>query len=172
MAKEKNTHKHALSIFFRETLGYLYLGHWQEREGNSNIETVILADWLRGRERDDRVISKALDTLRKAAAIGGNHALYEANHEVYELLRYGVNIQPGTGEHRITVKLIDWEHPFNNDFGIAEEVTLKGKDGNKRPDLVLYINGIAIGVLELKTFHRLRFRRHSAESHEPTRRFH
>ena len=88
--------------------------------------------------------------LEKAAALGGSRKLYEANREVYGLLRYGVNVQPSTGEHRITVKLIDWEHPFNNDFGIAEEVTLKGEDGNKRPDLVLYINGIAIGVLELK----------------------
>ena len=49
----------------------------------------------------------------------------------------------------ITVKLIDWENPRNNDFGIAEEVTLKGEN-TKRPDIVLYINGIAIGVLELK----------------------
>ena len=56
--------------FFRETLGYLYLGHWRERENNSNIETRILADWLRSRERDDRIISKALHELEKAAAIG------------------------------------------------------------------------------------------------------
>ena len=75
--------------------------------------------------------------------------LVEANRAVYEQLRYGVNVQPNTGEHRITVKLIDWENPRNNDFGIAEEVTLKGEN-TKRPDIVLYINGIAIGVLELK----------------------
>ena len=49
----------------------------------------------------------------------------------------------------VPVKLIDWENPLNNDFGIAEKVTLEGEH-TKRPDLVLYINGIAIGVLELK----------------------
>ena len=45
--------------------------------------------------------------------------------------------------------LIDWEHPEENDFALAEEVTLKG-GYERRPDLVLYINGLAIGMIELK----------------------
>ena len=48
-----------------------------------------------------------------------------------------------------TVKLINWDEPEHNDFAIAEEVTLRGNH-ERRPDLVLYINGIAIGVIELK----------------------
>ena len=48
-----------------------------------------------------------------------------------------------------TVHLIDWKNPDKNDFAIAEEVTLAGNH-ERRPDLVLYINGIAVGVLELK----------------------
>ena len=147
--RERQTQTRVIN-FFRETLGYLYHGDWQQRPENKNIETRMLADWLRGRERDDQVIRKAVDELQKAAAIGGTKTLVDANREVYGLLRYGVNVQPSTGEHRVTVKLIDWENPQNNDFSIAEEVTLEGEDGNKRPDLVLYINGIAIGVLELK----------------------
>lgn len=147
--RETSTQARVLT-FFQKILGYTYLGNWQTRQGNSNIEKELLTDWLKSREHDDSIITKVLFELEKAAALGGSRKLYEANREVYGLLRYGVNVQPSTGEHRITVKLIDWEHPFNNDFGIAEEVTLKGEDGNKRPDLVLYINGIAIGVLELK----------------------
>ena len=136
--------------FFRKTLGYLYLGNWQDRAENKNIEIKMLDDWLRGRERDARVIRKALDKLTKAVAIGGSRTLYEANREVYEFLRYGVNVLPDVGEQYRTVRLIDWENPENNDFSIAEEVSLEGNERNKRPDLVLYINGIAIGVLELK----------------------
>ena len=45
--------------------------------------------------------------------------------------------------------LVDWEHPEKNDFALAEEVTLRG-GYERRPDLVLYLNGIAIGVIELK----------------------
>lgn len=53
------------------------------------------------------------------------------------------------GENAQTVQLINWKQPLENDFAIAEEVTIKGEN-SKRPDLVLYVNGIALGVLELK----------------------
>ena len=146
--RERQTHGRVLT-FFNEVLGYTYLGHWQERQGNSNIDTELLTGWLRSQGHDDTIISKTLFELQKAAAVGGSRKLYEANREVYGRLRYGVNVQPSTGDHRITVKLIDWKNPYNNNFGIAEEVTLRGEN-TKRPDLVLYINGIAIGVLEIK----------------------
>ncbi len=45
--------------------------------------------------------------------------------------------------------MIDWDEPLRNDFAIAEEVTLRGHY-ERRPDIVLYVNGIAVGVLELK----------------------
>jgi len=147
-ARETSTQERVIT-FFQKGLGYTYLGNWQERQENSNIDTVLLTDWLRNRGHDDAISAKVLFELKNAAALSSNKPLIAANRAVYELLRYGVNVQPNTGEHRTTVKLIDWEHPFSNDFGIAEEVTLKGEN-TKRPDLVLYINGIAIGVLELK----------------------
>ena len=136
--------------FFHEVLGYTYLGNWQERAGNSNIDKSVLTDWLKSRGHDDNIINKTLRELDKAATFGGSKTLYDANREVYELLRYGVKIQPSVGEQHITVWLINWRNPFNNKFGIAEEVTLKGAHTNKRPDLILYVNGIAIAVLELK----------------------
>ncbi|MYH83319.1 HsdR family type I site-specific deoxyribonuclease [Candidatus Poribacteria bacterium] len=136
--------------FFTDALGYTYLGNWQDNsKENSNILREELADWLRRQGYDNDIIAKTLDQLQKSAAVGGTRGLYEANRDVYERLRYSVNVQPDVGEHRVPVKLIDWENPLNNDFGIAEEVTLEGEH-TKRPDLVLYINGIAIGVLELK----------------------
>jgi type I restriction enzyme R subunit len=60
-----------------------------------------------------------------------------------------VNIQPSAGQHKQNVHLIDWENPQVNDFAIAEEVSIEGFH-KKRPDIVLYVNGIALGVLELK----------------------
>ena len=48
-----------------------------------------------------------------------------------------------------TVRLIDWDNPFANDFAVAEEITIVGQN-TRRPDIVLYVNGIALGVLELK----------------------
>ena len=48
-----------------------------------------------------------------------------------------------------TVHLIDWKQPNKNDFAVAEEVTLHGPL-KWRPDLIIYLNGIAVGVIELK----------------------
>jgi type I restriction enzyme, R subunit len=135
--------------FFTKALGYSYLGHWQDREGNSNVEDELLTDWLRRRGHSDKIIGKVIHELDKAKTLGGSKTLYDANREVYGLLRYGVKIKPDVGEQYMTVWLIDWETVDKNDFAIAEEVTLAGVH-TKRPDIVLYVNGIALGVLELK----------------------
>ena len=86
---------------------------------------------------------------RSAAALGGSRTLYEANQKTYELFRYGVKVLREVGEQKQTVRLIDWDNPFTNDFAVAEEVTIVGQH-TRRPDIVLYVNGIALGVLELK----------------------
>ena len=135
--------------FFTEALDYAYLGHWKDRDGNSNIEKEMLTDWLRRQGHKDQVVAKVLFQLDKAAALSGSKTLYDANREVHGRFRYGVKVQPDAGEQTATVWLIDWISPANNDFAIAEEVTVVGEN-TKRPDLVLYVNGIALGVLELK----------------------
>ena len=89
--------------------------------------------------------------LYKLRTEADNHrrTLYGNNQAVYSLLRYGVPVKIEAGQVTETVQLIDWREPEKNDFAIAEEVTLKG-NLERRPDLVLYVNGIAIGVIELK----------------------
>jgi len=134
---------------FRESLSYEYLGNWEYREGNSNVEVELLAQNLRDRGYSDSLINKALDKLKSDASLGGGRDLYEANRDVYGLLRYGVKVRPGMGEQTETVWLIDWAHPEANHFALAEEVTVLGQH-TKRPDIVLYVNGIALGTIELK----------------------
>ena len=139
---------------FRDQLGYRYLGNWHERDNNRNIEPDYLTRFLKRQGHSLALITKALDNLDKAAALGGSKNLYDGNREVYSLLRYGVKVRPGLGEHTVTVHLIDWVNPAANDFAIAEEVTVAGKN-TKRPDIVLYVNGIALGVLEPQALDRL-----------------
>lgn len=135
--------------FFRDVLGYRYLGDWKDREENSNIEEAFLTEWLKRQEHSEKAIGRVIFALGKARAVSGSKTLYDANREVYGLLRYGVKVRPDVGEHHQTIWLIDWDNPGNNDFAIAEEVTIAGEH-TKRPDIVLYVNGIAVGVLELK----------------------
>ena len=65
------------------------------------------------------------------------------------MLRSGHEVRIKATEHNRQVYFINWTHARANHFAIAEEVTLKGSQ-NRRPDLVLYINGIAVAVIELK----------------------
>ena len=134
---------------FRDHLGYAYLGNWHERQDNRNIEREFLEQFLTRQGQAPDLITKAIDKLEKAAALGGSRTLYGANREVYGLLRYGAKVRPRVGEQTVTVHLIDWEDPTVNDFAIAEEVTVAGNN-TKRPDIVLYVNGIAVGIIELK----------------------
>ncbi|MEV5389206.1 type I restriction endonuclease subunit R [Nocardia farcinica] len=134
---------------FRDQLGYEYLGKWEYREDNSNVETELLAQNLRARGYDDNLVNRALDQLGKAASVGAGRDLYEANRDVYGLLRYGVKVKPGVGEQTETVWLIDWMNPDANHFVVVEEVTVAGQH-TKRPDVVLYVNGLALATLELK----------------------
>jgi len=149
--REKKTQERVVRLF-QDTLGYRYLGNWIDRDGNSNMEPKLLRNWLERRGYDNGIISRAMYQLDKIAN-DTSKTLYERNRDVYEALRYGVKLNPEVGVNKETVWLVDWQHPENNDFAIAEEVTIPAKDskGNtKRPDIVLYVNGIALGVLELK----------------------
>ncbi len=144
---ERATQNRVISLF-RDELGYRYLGDWTDRDGNSNIEEGLLSAWLTKRGYTTAQISIAIHKLRTEA---DNHSrtLYGNNQAVYNLLRYGAPVKVEAGKVTETVHLIDWVEPERNDFAIAEEVTLKGSQ-ERRPDIVLYVNGIAVVVLELK----------------------
>ena len=137
-----------LIALFRDELGYRYLGDWSDRAGNSNIEEKLLAEYLTRSGYSPAQVSRALYLLKTEA---DNHSrnLYGNNQAVYKLLRYGVPVKIETGKVTETVHLINWREPGKNDFAVAEEVTLRGNH-ERRPDLVLYVNGIAVGVIELK----------------------
>ncbi|RJQ71866.1 MAG: HsdR family type I site-specific deoxyribonuclease [Desulfobacteraceae bacterium] len=146
--KERATQDRVVSLF-RDHLRYVYLGNRIDHENNRNIDPELLTRWLRRRAVGDGLITRVLRQLDQDAAMGDGIHLYEANRKVYERLRYGVKIKPGAGQQTVTVGLIDWDRPERNDFAIAEEVTVAGEN-KKRPDIVIYVNGIALAVLELK----------------------
>ena len=137
-------------IHWLEELGYKYLGNLMN-EDNTPIKADLLERNLQRRGYSDNVIKIAVQELVSKAA-NQTDTLLEVNREIYSLLRYGRQGIKNSARQRITVNYIDWKNISTNDFYIAEEVSVLCRDGihRKRPDLVFYINGIALGICELK----------------------
>lgn len=145
---ERITQNRIIQLFTKQ-LGYTYYGNWEERPNNSNVEQSYLKTFLHKQGYAEALVNKAVAEIAQLANTSSGN-LYERNKKMYNLLRYGVKARPELGEQFDTVFPIDWQHWEKNDFAIAEEVTLYNTEHSRRPDIVLYINGIAIGILELK----------------------
>lgn len=149
---ERHTQNRVVRLFTDaarpDGLGYRYLGDWQQRPDNQCIEEALLRANLAERGYSEAHISGALRELVKAAEARGT-SLYQANLRTYQLLRYGAKLKLSQSSPTETVHFVDWNHPERNDFALAEEVTLRGGH-ERRPDIVLYLNGIAVAVIELK----------------------
>ena len=144
---EKATQNRVIK-FFVDKLHYTYLGDLHDSE-NSNIMQERLYAYLTNKGGySDKLARRAIDELVRTA---GNlqHGLYDANKEVYRLLKYGAKVAEEAGEAPKTVFFLNFSDIAQNDFAIAEEVTVVGEN-TKRPDLVIYVNGIALAVIELK----------------------
>ncbi|WQT54910.1 type I restriction endonuclease subunit R [Helicobacter pylori] len=140
---EKEVQKQVIETF--KSMGYAYLGDLTKSD-NENINKESLKAWLIKNQKisDERwrkIEQKIHDALK--------NDLYEANQTFYNLLIYGVKTKISQNENTQTTYLIDWKDVSKNEFSVAEEVSVKGPN-MKRPDIVLYVNGIALGVLELK----------------------
>jgi len=104
---ERHTQNRVIRLF-REELGYDYLGDWQYDRENSNIETEYLTKYLKRQSYADAVSSKAIYELTNTAADFSDN-LYNTNKNVYQKLRYGVQVKAKLGENHQTVHFIDWK---------------------------------------------------------------
>jgi type I restriction enzyme R subunit len=100
--RERITQNRVVQLF-QTHLGYTYLGNWETRPNNRNIEPDLLSQWLTRQGVSDTLIAKALRELNLAAVLGDSDRLYDANKAVYSLLRYGVKVKAGAGEQTQTV---------------------------------------------------------------------
>lgn len=131
----------------RDILDYEYLGNLK-CEMNKNIREDCLRAYLRLCGYSEKLIDGAVTELVKTAD-DMTHGLYIANQRVYSLLKYGAKVRETPESAPQTIFFMDVENPTNNHFSIAEEVTVVERQ-EKRPDLVIYLNGIAVAVIELK----------------------
>ena len=83
---ERITQNRVVNLFQNE-LGYQYLGDWEERDNNSNIEEKLVTKYLLKKGYSLAQITKAIYDL-KTASNSFNDSLYTTNKEVYQLLRF------------------------------------------------------------------------------------
>ncbi len=143
MKTEKEVQKQVIETF--KSMGYAYLGDLTKSD-NENINKESLKAWL---VKNQKINDKRWHKIEHEIHNALKNDLYEANQKFYELLIYGVKTKISQNEPTQTSWLIDWKDISKNEFSVAEEVSVKGSN-TKRPDIVLYVNGIALGVLELK----------------------
>lgn len=143
----------AIELFQR--LGYQYFDGAVADERN-DITEVVLAERLRQSIQrinpwiNDNNLQKAFD---KITSVQGA-SLMEINQQIWELIKgdtFSLKQVINGMEEFLPVSFIDYTNPTNNDFLVVNQLKLHGRFRNSIPDLIVFINGIPIAVIECKS---------------------
>ncbi len=120
-----------------------------------DFKDVILENRLRNalRRLNPNLPEKGIDEVVYRLKHIEHPNLEIANKEVWELLTQGVKIKVKDKNGEVKgeiVKVIDFDDPLNNEFLVVNQLTIQGPERIRRPDLVVFINGIPIAIFELK----------------------
>lgn len=149
----------SFSIQLLTDLGYEYIyapdiAPDSERQERNSFEQVLLLGRLIdatrriNRDLDVITIQEAIKQIQRIAS----PELLVNNETFHRFLTEGIPIskQVEGNERGDRVWLIDFENPLNNDFVVANQFTIIENGNNKRPDLILFVNGLPLVVIELK----------------------
>lgn len=152
----------ALEVLQR--LGYTYIPTNQAEQMRGNLHNVLLRDVLEDQLRkinryeykneyyafSENNIQQAIRDLDEPLTNG----LVKANEAIYETFMLGrsyTEFLPDGSKQSFTLQFIDWDNIENNVFHVVEEFSVERADGKLvRPDIVLFINGIPLAVIECK----------------------
>jgi type I restriction enzyme R subunit len=154
----ENDVEHALLGWF-EALGYHTafgpdIAHDGKTPERSSYKQVILAERLRAalRRLNPKVPAAALDDALAQVLNPNVPGLVAVNRQLHRWLVAGVPVQYQQDGETLgdRVKLIDFEQPENNDWRAVNQFTVEGPKHTRRPDVVVFINGLPLAVIELK----------------------
>jgi type I restriction enzyme R subunit len=148
-----------LAIDWFKELGYDYLLGYEISPDSQNpqrksYEDVLLFDRLKNSliKLNSNIpllaIEDAIDILRKPQQA----SLVQNNRAFHQMILQGISVDIKKDDETKgdVVKLIDFENFSNNDFLVVNQFTIKGIKGNRRPDLIVFINGLPLAIIELK----------------------
>lgn len=163
--QKEREYQNEIVQLFRDELKYDYLGKLQYAKNKTTLDngtknSPIIEEELRrflsskcGHYTDFQ-IEEAIRIIKEETWLPDKKrgVLSDTSNCVYERLTTHIAIQPDAEHNHENVSLFNFEKPLENNFAIAEEVSyidpLTGK--HSRPDIVVYVNGIALCVIELK----------------------
>ena len=151
--------KIAVDIFVKD-LGIEHLNCYEEkfpetlgRDAKSDVVIVKKLSAVIDRLNSGLSEDAKKDAIAQLLQDRSRLSLVKANQEVYKLLKDGVKVKTknkqGNYEYR-TVKIIDFNNPKNNDYFLASQFWITGEVYTRRPDLILFVNGLPLVVVELK----------------------
>ena len=148
-----------LAIDWFKELGYDYFLGYEISPDSQNpqrksYEDVLLFDRLKNSliKLNSNIpllaIEDAIDILRKPQQA----SLVQNNRAFHQMILQGISVDIKKDDEikGDVVKLIDFENFSNNDFLVVNQFTIKGIKGNRRPDLIVFINGLPLAIIELK----------------------
>ena len=156
ITKPERVTQNKVIALLREQLPQLkYVGNRCDVENTNLREDTLLNYLVQKKGYREREVKLAIRKLRQTIGVCERYdKLNEVSEKVYSLLRYGTSIERGAGQIRCHIHYIDWKNVDNNIYELAEEVSVACNgtsiSGHRRPDIVLYVNGIALVVIELK----------------------
>jgi len=128
--------------------------------GRDNQGQVVLVNHLKpalerlNPEAPSEAISQALEILtRDRSAM----SLVNANADIYKLLKDGVKVEVRDergGFETISIKVVDFSDTENNDFLLVSQMWITGELHKRRPDLIGFVNGLPLVLIELKASHK------------------
>ncbi len=148
----------AIAIGYLQGLGYQYLnglvmspdGEHPERQYNEVVLVTRLRDAI---DKLNPAISQDAkeDALKKVLRTDSPNALVN-NENFHKYLTEGVDVEVRTGDgiRGEKVYIVDFSQPENNEFLAVNQFTIIESNRNKRPDIILFVNGLPLAVIELK----------------------
>ena len=147
------------SIDWFKDLGYQYqCGYDIAYDGvapeRSDYRSVVLKDRLLSAltRINPEIPRSAVDTALSQLMNPNIPALMSCNRQVHSWLTKGVKVTYHEGNQEVgkQLKVIDFENPENNDWLVVNQFTIHGQNHNRRPDVLVFINGLPLSVIELK----------------------
>ena len=166
LVSNENTSSQRPAIEVLEKLGYKYISQEENKELRNNILSDVLFKEILIKKLNEinsyeykgvtykfspSTIGQAVKDLNEDLLTG----LISTNEKIYDMLTLGKSYTERMADgttRSFDIKYIDFEHPEKNDFYVTEEFSvlrMNGKD-NARPDIVLFVNGIPLAIIECK----------------------